>query len=690
MPIIADKISRKLFHLFENQDVSWKQPGSADYDRQKAEDALYHPIGPLTKDPRWSKEEWSSASEPPDGYTPGGKAPRWTKTEIVLAYAGAPELLGLKSSGNPRSPKYGTMGGSPMYRLARKTAREANRGNDNGFVEEMFDNGLAKLSELMLPGYDKSLSAFIPWVAADIKYAMWNGIGGTKGTMAAKTAVTALKTETDPAKIRAAANRVKGKYQERRSPNKDEENNPFGVHSAAFYQIAMAYADALETGDRDRILASKNKIEQLAEEIEKSQVSVRGATTGAGQAISTLDRVKVRKIRDEKGNVIRTERLNPVPSITSMDTPADDGSTIAGNITGRAEQTNFADPEVMRYLLARALEVDLNAVLAADSKFRKMAEDIYYAESEQKGTNKGPELRAQAERLRAEVQRYEQSAKELQAESEKLFASSQDIDTQKKARDKAEAAKRKTAEAARKAQKAIDSDAEAVHAENNKPKRKAGKVTLGGPMTVNEFRYIIRGLGPIAAEYPGRGEMRSALQIPRDARGWWKPMEDPEIEVIPKSDKHPDGGKWTSIWARNGYESMARSPSSIAEEMTQEVREFDELGIASARSEKVRETGTAMDKVAVSTTAMKARIKLAIIRHIYKYDIGESILRTFPIMEGLSTVDRQLVVETCTWMINQLRLMDIPECTTTRTKQPVKKDKYKMRPVDAIATEDIL
>jgi len=187
-----------------------------------------------------------------------------------------------------------------------------------------------------------------------------------------------------------------------------------------------------------------------------------------------------------------------------------------------------------------------------------------------------------------------------------------------------------------------------------------GSVKIGGRLTVNEFRYIIRNLGPMGLNYPGSGVMRSNISTPRDAPGWWKAGEDPEIEPI------PEGGKWTSIWKRNGGPTMG--PTEIAQEMTAEVREFDAQGIATARTVKTkldksgRDVSEAVSKVAIHNTAKAAFVKIKLIASIERSVVGmdESAIRSLrqkglPILEHMDIIDRRIIVETCDFILRRLQ-----------------------------------
>lgn len=571
MSTITDRIDNRFRALNEELgNTSWKDPDDPDYDRQWAEDALYHTIGPLTDNPRWA-QTWTSPSEPVPGFTPGGPAPRWTPEELVYAFAGDPNLLMARGKSNPRSPQYGNKGGSPLYRTARKVARVYNRGTDPSFISDMYSNGFISLLRLMQPGQDKSMAAFISFAIRHVQSAMEHGIGGEVRTKAAagqeaqlgdkgnKITARGLKSlldETNPEELRKAAGIVKGEYREQQKHDKNP-NNPFGYFSAPYYQTVMYYADALESGDEQSIAASRQAIKDLIEQIEDYNTMIGGASTGLGQAIDTPDR---------KSSI----------GIASMDAPSgegeDDAGGMAANIPGEAEDESFIDQESIRYILDIALNHDLGKILATSEKYNAMAAKM--------GAKKGK---------------------------------------------------------------------------------------IGGKMTVNELRYVIRTLGQSGSSYPGKGRPRSNTDIPRDSRGWWLVGEDPEIEPLPVSeDVGTDPiyeGLWHSIWSRNGYESMG--PQAIATEMTAEVEEFRRFNIPTARDIKEKTKGgktfkEAVSKVAVANTVKAATVKLKIIADIYSDSFGldESILRNSPIMEdvrSLDKLDRQIIAESANTMVRKMQ-----------------------------------
>jgi hypothetical protein len=56
MRSVSSRIDAKLYPISESKVYAWyKDIDSPDYDRQMAEDALFHTIGPLTPTPMWAK-----------------------------------------------------------------------------------------------------------------------------------------------------------------------------------------------------------------------------------------------------------------------------------------------------------------------------------------------------------------------------------------------------------------------------------------------------------------------------------------------------------------------------------------------------------------------------------------------------------------------------------------------------------
>jgi len=104
---LLNRLERRLYTISEDNNPSWKSPHTPHFDRQYAEDCLFHTVGPLTDNPRWVNGNWTSPGYnikgPPPEFEPGGPAPQWTPEEIVYAMAGDPSML-FRASENPRSP----------------------------------------------------------------------------------------------------------------------------------------------------------------------------------------------------------------------------------------------------------------------------------------------------------------------------------------------------------------------------------------------------------------------------------------------------------------------------------------------------------------------------------------------------------------------------------------------------------
>jgi len=599
MSKIDELISNKLRDIFENSASDLKNPNSAGYDRQYAEDLLYHTIGPLTDNPTWSNS-WTSPSSPPPDFEPMGRAYKWTPEELVYAFAGDPSMLFSGSRDNPKSPSYGNKGGSPLFRTARRVARIYNR-NDRSFIEDLYNNGFISLVRMMQPGFDRAMDVtgnqrpvpFISYALRNVKSAMEHGIGGENRTDAAagfenqlgQRGLKSLLDEINPKKLRDAASVVKGKFQREQSHEKSDDN-PFGYFSAPYYQTVMSYADAIESGDEEQIALRRQDITDLIEKIGDYSTKIGGASTGLGQAIDTPDR-----------------KTSIGISSIDADTGNDDGSSMAGNLEDNDPEDN-ADTESIKYVLNIALNHDIGKILANSEKYSAMASEF--------GAKKGK---------------------------------------------------------------------------------------MGGIMTVNELRYIIRTLGPVASEYPGKGTLRKNLEVPRDGRppkgsglgSWWSPGEDPEIEPIPGENS----SIWHSIWSRGGYHSMG--PTAIADEMTEEVKEFDKLGIPTGREIKTKTKGNkilqeVVSKVAIANTLKAATIKLRIIADVHKDDVKESVLKSHPIFENLDPIDRYIISETATKLANKINKMVVREYFSgiTNVSMPRKKVdniEDKMLPVDSISDE---
>lgn len=620
---------RSLGSMFgpDDSDESFKDIYSPNYDRQVAEDALYHTIGPLTDNPRWSAE-WTSSGAPPKSFTPNGPAPKWTQDEVTMAYAGDLAYLDSRKM-SPKSPKHGRMGGSPLYRLAKQVSKKYGR-NDPDFLMDTFNNGLLQLTMLMQPGYDQARSPFISFATPRIKGAVEHGASGKSteaikayGGEAEKTVevtdptgkVSKVKEKTgikglgavlnikNPKELRRIANQVQGRYQTEKSYDKVPEN-PFGQYSSRFYKTVMDYADAIESGDKAAIESALNNVAQLRDTIKDEMTVIRGASTGAGEAISTGSRKSVAYYtwNAAKKEWLKDKAGSPDPDPGWPDGYYD-GEKKKIQLTKKVESIDSGETDVRKY---KEPEETVGSAMAGEGEFTpegsETQETIYYIlkialEYDIGSILKGSPLLAQ-------------KATEM------------------------------------------------------------GVTKVGGKLTANEYRYALRSLGVWASRYPGQGVLRSNLNIPRDASNWWRPGEDPEIEPI------PSGGIWESIWSRTGHNEM--SVSAITEEMTKEVEEFAKLNIKTARQigvnrfepGKAKTTKTVISSAAVSAAMKSALAKIKIIAAVHKSDVGvEEGLATayLPILESLDHIDKNMIYKSCSTIISKLN-RSIAECEQKHNK----------------------
>jgi hypothetical protein len=334
-------------------DASFKDPSAPGYDRQNAEDALYHMVGPLTDNPTWDTARWTSTSTPPEGYAPGAPAPKWTETEIIFAMAGDPNHMyaGKKSAG-PTSPMYGHLGGAPIYRVARQTAKTFGKERDRDFVAELYSNGLLGLTRVMQVGYDKSQGPFIKFAMPRIKGFIRHGGGKTKAQERAERIAKkllemgpVLGDQDDAASVEEIANKITGKFRTEAVHDIDT-GNPYGTYSPDIYSITSDMAKAIRDEDDDMLEDTKRRLQDLIEKME-DDVNVLGASTGVGQAISTKDRATS-------------------VGITSMDQPkssGDEATKLAGTLRDKGLPKIgdvVVSKEAVDFVLEMSLKDDLN------------------------------------------------------------------------------------------------------------------------------------------------------------------------------------------------------------------------------------------------------------------------------------------------------------------------------------------
>lgn len=503
------KIYKKLNMLLESVSTeSIIEPSNPDYDRQYAEDVLYHTAKPLTGEAVWFNKKWDSVYPQPEGFAPGAPAPSWTPEQVVFAMAGDPNLLW---SSGPRSPGHGRMGGSPLFRTAKRVAREFGRPNDRELIADLYSNGFVPLVRKMKPGFDAGKTPIMGYMKDDIESAMRNGIGGSvvgqtfvseQNTRSDILGLKAVLKVTDPAIIRANAEKIAPEFRD--EPRFDKHpGNPFLQHSPIYYYLLTRYAEALEGGDEAEIQGAKDAISEVIDTANDRMTPIRGAGTGIGQAVSSLDR-------------------KTAVGVVSADAtaPGEEGGGLKDTLTAEDDSDGAVNSEVVNRVLEIALFYDVGKIIGKKSKYQSLGAEI------------------------------------------------------------------------------------------------GAKGDVGGPFTANEFRYIIRSLGPIASNYPGRDVLRKAINIPREAKGWWQAGEDPEI------DQMSSGALWSSKWRRDGYQAL--QPQAIADEMNAEIADLAQHGIQSARVLKTNSKGKdeAVGRVAINLTLKKAMFKMKVIATTNAADLG--------------------------------------------------------------------
>lgn len=633
----SSNLRKRLFNILKEEvgttQATWKDYVNPDYDRQYAEDCLYHTIGPLTASPRWS-QSWTSPSEPPPEFVPGGAAPRWDQNEVTYAFAGDPDPDTFFDSGNPRTPAYGRRGGSPMYRLAKKYAKGRKEGMhgsrlDKVLVQDLFSNGLVQLSRLMIPGVDQARSPFISFAISNLKGAMTGGLGAEKRTEnllrdrtslyftpdgqmktalpeVAKTIKPAETSEQfearrrkseenrqaaletwkkinlvgipgilkmrDPNALREAADVVKDDFRFESKPD-ISEGNPFGRYSADYYNVVNELASAYESNDEKRIEMAMRDLVDLREKAEGASTQVLGTYTGIADPITTPDR----KTR------IRTS------SISGQRPSGETGETEEMQLASQEGEPTYYDDMTSSQLFINTMTLGLK-------------EDLHKF---------------------FENTRYANFAKTMGMES-----------------------------------------------------------GIGGRFTANQFRCLLRYFGTVAIEYPGKGNVRKNLDIPRESPNWWLPFEDTEIEPVPANKEMVDekpveqvepapttvnedmddegeitssnneavvDGMWHSIWLRNGCPKMGAA--AISREFTEEAIEFSKLKIAinpNRMPSEVKKLSISKTKINKDMTNGLMKFNLIAAATKEELDLNEHLVRSsngMIIREHIAdSVDRSLMI----------------------------------------------
>lgn len=460
--------------------------------------------------------------------------------------------------------------------------------------------------------------------------------------------LTAALKITDPKIIRAGAEKVKGKYRTEVSYDKHPDN-PYGHYSSQYYQVMTEYADALESGDQDKIKESRDKIQQLKNKVDDLNVEIRGASSGLGQAISNKDRGSVsgdalalRTTRSYVYKMLNGEQFDN----KELNKVANASKTIDKNLltlsAKQPDSLSYEEKKRLSYLKEYKNIIDKSMLALVSGK----QNDLKEAYNE----------------LSAAMKEHQENKKFGVASMDAQSGSGDEGGDLKSNLIGSDGGSRDN-------QKLLDLQDSVYYVldlalkydlntllPKDSPFRKiaaeeAKNGELKGKMTVYELRFVIRSLGPSGANYPGKNVMRKNLKIPRDTVGWWQPGEDPEIEPLPGGQ-----GNWNSIWKRGGYQSLG--PTEIANELTEETEEFNKLGIRTGRQIKTDSKGqkSVFTKVYISNVLRIAKVKLMILSAIHDEETGlnESIGANLPPELFTDKIDRKIIVETVETMIEML------------------------------------
>lgn len=651
MPDLIEKINRALAvaearrqPAQEPREITyyagwWKDPYHPMYNRAYAEDCLQRILGPMRPDSTWTESPWDPQASkrvglrpdmpppdgcaPPDEYTPGGPAPQWTETEVTVALAGDPAT--------PNGPKgFNT---SPLMSVARQVAAGKRKGES---LYELYTLGLARLAELLKPGMDQARSPFRVYAMQDIRLAMQNGFGSTKELNAAKTAIKTMVTSRDPAAILQIIDKIQDPYRdvEPEAPATKFDKDPrnaYSRYSGIIYKFGAELLYAMQEGDVEYETELREELQKQLDNLEASTEMTLGIKTGLFQAMSQQRSTEkayetgYRWLVNAKNADDARMILNPKSSkFRNKKAPYDEGKEQhTAYIMQKAQQLldafNDGDTETVQAIK--------NEVLSKAPSVKKRGIQSIDAPIGDDGFSAAETIAAQPEEsalfstdIINEVLKMGLEGKIVQFGNDPALYNLNDPNDSKNFED------------------AVLPMVRDMHQKivsvglKNMPSPKDVKLSvrkISKPFTAMEFRSIIRILGPMASNYPGKGNMRANLDVPRDTEGWWSPGEDPEIELIPETDE-----KWESIWSRNGYPAM--QSLQINKEMTEEAFELIQLDIQSAyvakilKGEKLSKDGV-INRQSMNEIVLSAYFKMLVILALFNEelrgdDLNESVL----------------------------------------------------------------
>jgi hypothetical protein len=568
-------LSKRLFKMIREQNevqqiaAPWKDIRNPDYDRQYAEDCLFYTLGPLTADPRWGPVNMGASA--PEGYTgPGGPAPRWTRDEVSIAFCGDP-TVGMFRKDNPRSPAYGKMGGAPLYRVAKLFAKQARGSSQNKLdrdtVEELYQTGYVAFAALLDPGADQKRGTFISWAISNLKGSMTGGVGSDARTnrLLERQGVYYITPEGHiKDRLPTLANKPKpGESSERFAQRKAKSEAAHEAAAASWQRVeTFGIKSILKMTDPDQI--------QRASDVVKGDFRYNSSRDRSPENPFGQYSADYYMLCNELADAIRSNDQGRVNE-------AKEGLKL---LEGKASENS-----------EKLLGAYTGLKSAITDKSRTNAPKI--ASMNQKNSSTGDATEMQI----AEPVAEEDPREPIQDRIFEILKLGLEVDMSRH---------------------------QNVARFQSLQQELGGSGGFGQRFTSNEYRFVLRWLGSKAEFYPGKGNLRKNSSVPREGRGWWEPLEDPEIEKIPGSTE-----LWSSIWLENDCPNMGAK--AIADEMMEEMSQFNKLGIPTDRK--------TISKQAVSTTMNRAIMKFKLLAAIEEQanvlDEG-----TLVVKNGLLVVER--------------------------------------------------
>lgn len=610
----------------------WKDPYHPDYSRAYAEDCLMRTLGPMRPDSKWSEADWDPRASkregksteypppegcaPPDGYQPGGQAPTWTETEVTIALAGDPAY-----TSGPKS-----FMSSPLWQMARRVGSDKRKGEA---LYELYALGLSRLAELLKPGMDQAKSPFRVYAENDILKAMQNGYGSTKELNAAKTAINTILTTKNPQDIYQIIDEIQGPYRnldpgpEHSIYDKDPAN-PYSRYSGIIYDYGTKLLYAIQDNDVEYEAELREELFKILDKLQDVTAMSLGTSTGLFKAVSQPRSVEkpyetgYRWLLNAKNADDARMILNPRSASFKKANPYD---------IGNEKHTDF--------IMQKAQEM-LDAFEMGDM-------DIVYRIKDEAAARAPKVVRTGITSIDAPIGDDGYSAAETLAAKEESAVSADIVNEVLKI---GLGGNIVSADILAASQNMIIPKLQEMHAMvmtgglTNLPKPKDLKINIkkvNSPFSPMEYRVLIRLLGEMASNYPGKGTVRANLDVMRDAPGWWKAGEDPEIEPIPD-----ENDTWESNWVRSGYKPQRSMDINV--ELTNEALEFIALGIQSVHAqriiagEKLSKDGV-INKQTMNAYANEAYAKMLLILVAYKSELGQMY------NEGIDKTDAQLIYE---------------------------------------------